>query len=144
MRISDWSSDVFSSDLAHAKRHQEGADLRWRGIARHHDVEGALGIRCAEVAAFGDRRQQVPEIPDRFRHHPPLASFFNALSYPGNSGAIYGHDRTLCFPDGTPRRVPDLPDALRPYRSHPSSRRLSPGNRALHPAPSTTRDMTFQ
>src|SRR3546814_2898722 len=58
MRISDWSSDVCSSDL----RHQEAAHLRRRRIARHHDVEGALRLRLAQRAAGGGDADQRLEI----------------------------------------------------------------------------------
>ena len=47
---------------AHPERHQQPADLRWRGFARHHDVEGGAGFRAAQrraVGHLGDERFEI-------------------------------------------------------------------------------------
>src|SRR3546814_11380034 len=75
MRISDWSSDVCSSDLGGAARNdflaQLLADLTGRAVVRHEIAEAsALGAaRMAwDALGFGDWRT-----PDAARFEPELA-----------------------------------------------------------------------
>src|SRR3546814_18880353 len=52
MRISDWSSDVCSSDLLALAHEQALLDL----LARQHGIARQLDLRHAELVALGDAR----------------------------------------------------------------------------------------
>src|SRR3546814_17750842 len=71
MRISDWSSDVCSSDLADAAQladhAADGVDLHLAdiGLAAQLDIVGALDAALAD-AEFGNRQQRIAgEVVDR-------------------------------------------------------------------------------
>src|SRR3546814_20181474 len=55
MRISDWSSDVCSSDLlqAHLPRHRDGGDGVQRAVAYEHRQVQAIQARGMGAAAVG-------------------------------------------------------------------------------------------
>src|SRR3546814_5077283 len=66
MRISDWSSDVCSSDLRYVRRiGQRRCDIRAQPCLRRLIVQKAAGIDAADAAAFG--QADIPDPPGGVR-----------------------------------------------------------------------------
>src|SRR3546814_11431558 len=56
MRISDWSSDVCSSDLSRARQHTRGAEAQ-EGVVGEFDRQVQAGQEVGIGRAVGDRRR---------------------------------------------------------------------------------------
>src|SRR3546814_2884893 len=71
MRISDWSSDVCSSDLlVHAMRRDRRIRLRIGRLMHHqHPVEQRSGMAAARVEEAGEQRIQITRVA-KLAHDP--------------------------------------------------------------------------
>ena len=56
------AGDLVHGLTAHAQRHQKGANLRRRGVTRHDDIEGRLGLALVERLPAGDQPNQFFQI----------------------------------------------------------------------------------
>src|SRR3546814_13897856 len=87
MRISDWSSDVCSSDLGEPEHVLELADVLADDRGRHAQIACRLG----EATAFSHahKRVELVQIPDR-RHasHPKLLSADRKSVVLGKRGTV--------------------------------------------------------
>src|SRR3546814_16930221 len=74
MRISDWSSDVCSSDLQPAEQHREGQDP-FRGIRQRREGTGGAGDIAQRRAGVGDggggNRETRHTVDPRGTQQPP-------------------------------------------------------------------------
>src|SRR3546814_7284105 len=97
MRISDWSSDVCSSDLPWLESSRIGGDPCLR--ARDHVVLGcgqlvhkpfAQGLRGRKAAAFGEERQRLHETEHAHRANDAPAARQDAQAHLGKSELALG------------------------------------------------------
>jgi hypothetical protein len=66
------ASQLLGGLAAHFQAHQEGAHLGRRGIARGHDVEGALGLVDGQRLAVAHLGQKTAKIVDVAAHQDPV------------------------------------------------------------------------
>src|SRR3546814_11643084 len=96
MRISDWSSDVFSSDLdPRRRRHRDG---RARDRAASHAVDAAFGAarRCAAGARLG---------ADPCNRGCAVTALIEAVAAAGDRLVAASHGRIAFDPSSEERRV---------------------------------------
>src|SRR3546814_8954317 len=86
MRISDWSSDVCSSDLTDAERLDLLAELQQHG--ERYDRAQRQAVRPALGAAFVQRpiRKRAADRQRRHRHHQPRLDHLRVLDSLPESG----------------------------------------------------------
>src|SRR3546814_8193512 len=108
MRISDWSSDVCSSDLPAVSRHVLRCDFHHQPVLRTHRNRAQCYLLDA-LAAFSQpvRRQNPLDPPDNYRS----IEAFRTLHIPGL--LCSRSPQAICFPQRSEEHTSELQSLMR-------------------------------